>query len=102
METLPLIKVDLIVKLSFETFGQVWYTDEHGRPWIKEFNGNIWTKEIFMKDNRNIGFSVFVNNQFQEKNKTLTLIKIVNNEIKEQQLFNIDGYKNFDGWFRLG
>ena len=102
MDTLPLIKVELIVELSFETFGQVWYTDENGRPWIKEFRGNSWSKEILLKDNRKLGFSVFLNNQFQSKDQWVRLIKKVDNELADQKEFKIDGDKLFDGWFKLG
>ena len=49
IDTTPLIKVELMIEVSFETFGQVWFTDENGRPWIREFRGQIWTKEIFVK-----------------------------------------------------
>jgi len=102
MDTLPLIKVELIVEVSFETFGQVWYTDENGRPWIKEFRGNSWSKEISLKDNRKLGFSVFLNNQFQSKGQWVRLIKKVDNEAVDQKEFKIDGDKLFDGWFKLG
>ncbi len=33
MDALPLIKVELIVEISFERFGQVQYKDENGRPY---------------------------------------------------------------------
>jgi len=102
MDTLPLIKVELIIEVSFETFGQVWYTDENGRPWIKEFRGNSWSKEILLKDNRKLGFSVFLNNQFQSKGQWVRLIKKVDNEAVDQKEFKIDGDKLFDGWFKLG
>jgi len=102
MDTLPLLRVELIVEVSFETFGQVWFTDENGRPWIKEFRGNHWTKEIFMNDKRIIGFSVFINNQFQQKNQSLKLIKKVDEILVDQKVFTIDGDKLFDGWFKLG
>jgi len=102
MDTVPLTKLELIIEVSFETFGQVWYTDENGRPWIKEFRGNKWTKEIVMKDNRKIGFSVFINNQFQQKNQFLTLIKKVDSELIDQKEFKIEGDKLFEGWFKLG
>ena len=102
MDTLPLIKVELIIEVSFETFGQVWYTDENGRPWIKEFRGNSWSKEILLKDNRKLGFSVFLNNQFQSKDQWVSLIKKVDNELADQKEFKIDGDKLFDGWFKLG
>jgi len=102
MDTIPLTKVELIIEVSFETFGQVWFTDESGRPWIREFRGNKWTKEIFLKDNRNIGFSVFINNQFQQRYQVLTLKKIVNDELVDQKAFPIEGDKLFEGWFKLG
>jgi len=102
MDTMPLLRVELIVEVSFETFGQVWFTDENGRPWIKEFRGNQWTKEIFMNDKRIIGFSVFINNQFQQKNQSLKLIKKVDEILVDQKVFTIDGDKLFDGWFKLG
>jgi hypothetical protein len=102
MDTLPIIKVELIIEVSFETFGQVWYTDENGRPWIKEFRGNSWSKEILLKDNRKLGFSVFLNNQFQSKDQWVRLIKKVDNELADQKEFKIDGDKLFDGWFKLG
>ena len=54
METLPLIKVELIIEISFKTFGQVQYTDENGRPWIKEFAGKKMDKRnIFKATNGN-------------------------------------------------
>jgi len=102
MDTIPLIKVELIVEVSFETFGQVWFTDENSRPWIKEFRGKLWTKLLFIKDNRNLGFSVFINNQFQAKQQMLTLKKIVNDELVDQKIFGIEGDKLFEGWFKLG
>ena len=102
MDMIPLIKVELIVEISFETFGQVQYKDENGRPWIKEFRGNSWSKEILLKDNRKLGFSVFLNNQFQSKGQWVRLIKKVDNELADQKEFKIDGDKLFDGWFKLG
>ncbi len=33
VDMIPLIKVELIVEISFETFGQVQYKDENGRPY---------------------------------------------------------------------
>jgi hypothetical protein len=101
LDTVPLIKIQLIIEVSFETFGQVWFTDESGRPWIREFRGNKWTKEILIKDNRNTGFSVFINNQFQQRNEVLILKKVVNDELVDQKSFAIDGDKLFEGWFKL-
>lgn len=102
MDNLPLIKVELIIEVSFETFGQVWYTDENGRPWIKEFRGTSWSKEILLKENRKLGFSAFLNNQFQSKGQWVRLIKKIDNEMVDQKEFTIDGDKLFDGWFKLG
>jgi hypothetical protein len=102
MDTLPLIKVELIVEISFETFGQVQYTDENGRPWIKEFVGNRWVKEIFFKQLKEINFSVFVNNQFLQEGKYITLIKKIDDEVVDQKEFQLSGDKLFEGWFKLG
>ena len=97
-----LIKVELIVEISFETFGQVKYTDENGRPLIKEFIGNRWLKEIFLKQPKEIKLSVFVNNQFLEKGRYVTLIKKIDDEVVDQKEFQLSGDKLFEGWFKLG
>jgi hypothetical protein len=95
-------KVELIVEISFETFGQVQYQDESGRPWIKEFKGSKWVKELYFRELREVGFSVFVNNQYLKKGEMLTLIKKINNEIIDQAEFQLSGDKLFEGWFKLG
>jgi hypothetical protein len=102
VDTLPLIKVELIVDISFETFGQVQYTDENGRPRIKEFVGNRWLKEIFLKQTREIKFSVFISNQFLQKGKYVTLIKKIDDEVVDKKEFQLSGDKLFEGWFKLG
>jgi hypothetical protein len=102
VDTLPLIKVELIVEISFETFGQVQYTDENGRPRIKEFVGNRWLKEIFLKQTREIKFSVFISNQFLQKGKYVTLIKKIDDEVIDKKEFQLSGDKLFEGWFKLG
>jgi hypothetical protein len=102
MDTLPLIKVELIVKINFDTFGQVQFTDDNGRPWIKEFVGNSWSKEIYLRQHKEIIFRVFVNNTFLQKGRKVTLIKKINNEIIDQKDFEISSYKLFEGWFILG
>jgi len=101
MDTIPLIKVELIVEISFETFGQVQYTDENGRPFIKEFVGNRWSKEIFFKQLKEIKFSVFVNNQFLQKGRFITLIKKIDDEVVDQKEFQLSGDKLFEGWFKM-
>ena len=40
MDANVLIKVELILEVSFETFGQVRFKDENGRPRIIEFKGS--------------------------------------------------------------
>jgi len=102
IDTLPLIKVELIVEISFETFGQVQYTDENGRPRIKEFVGNRWLIEIFLKQTREIKFSVFVSNQFLQKGRYVTLIKKIDDEVVDKKEFQLSGDKLFEGWFKLG
>jgi len=102
MDMIPLIKVELIVEISFETFGQVQYKDENGRPWIKEFSGSKWAKELYFREFREVSFSVFVNNQYLKEGRRLKLIKKVDNEIIEQAEFQLSGEKLFEGWFKLG
>jgi hypothetical protein len=95
-------KVELILEVSFETFGQVQYQDESGRPWIKEFKGSKWVKELYFRELREVVFSVFINNQYLKKGEMLTLIKKINNEIIDQAEFQLSGDKLFEGWFKLG
>jgi len=102
MDMIPLIKVELIVEISFESFGQVQYKDENGRPWIKEFSGSKWAKELYFRELREVSFSVFVNNQYLQKGRSLNLIKKIDNEIIEQAEFQLSGDKLFEGWFKLG
>ena len=102
MDTLPLIKVELIVEISFETFGQVQYKDENGRPWIKEFSGSKWAKELYFREPGEVSFSVFVNNQFLQKGRYITLIKKIDDEVVDQKEFQLSGDKLFEGWFKLG
>ena len=102
MDMIPLIKVDLIVEISFETFGQVQYKDENGRPWIKEFSGSKWAKELYFRELGEVSFSVFVNNQYLKEGRRLKLIKKVDNEIIDQAEFQLSGDKLFEGWFKLG
>jgi hypothetical protein len=102
MDTLPLHKVELILEVNFETFGQVQYKDENGRPWIKEFTGSKWMKELYFKEIREVSFGVFVNNQYLQKERILTLIKKIDNEMIEQAEFHLSGDKLFEGWFKLG
>ena len=101
MDTLPLIKVELMVEINFETFGQVQFTDESGRPWIKEFVGNSWSNEIFLRQHKEIIFRVFVNNTFLQKGRKVTLIKKIDDVIVDQKDFQLSSDKLFEGWFSL-
>jgi len=102
MDTIPLYKVELILEVNFESFGQVRYKDENGRPWIKEFSGSKWAKELHFRELGEISFSVFINNQYLLMGRSLTLIKKIDNEIIEQAEFQLSGDKLFEGWFKLG
>ena len=94
-------KVELIVEISFETFGQVQYQDESGRPWIKEFKGSKWVKELYFRELRDVGFSVFINNQYLKKEKFIKLIKKIDDKIVHQIEYQLSGNKLFEGWFKL-
>jgi hypothetical protein len=99
--TSPLIKVELILEVSFETFGQVQYKEENGRPWIKEFNGSKWEQVLFFKELIDVEFSVFINNRFLLNGESLTLIKKIDNEITEQTKYQINNDKLYEGWYKL-
>jgi len=101
MDTIPLTKVELILELNFETFGQVQYNDENGRPWIKEFRGSKWSKELHFRELGEVNFSVFINNQYLHKGRILTLIKKIDNDVFDQKEFRLNGNKIFEGWFKL-
>ena len=101
MDTLPLIKVELMVEINFDTFGQVQFTDDNGRPWIKEFVGNSWSKEIYLRQHKEIIFRVFVNNTFLQKGRKVTLIKKIDNEVVDQKDFELSSDKLFEGWFSI-
>ena len=98
----PLIKVELILEVNFETFGQVRFKDENGRPRIIEFKGSKWVKELYFRELGEVSFSVFINNQYLQKGRSLILIKKIDNEIIEQAEFHLCGYKLYEGWFKLG
>ncbi|MEY4919523.1 MAG: hypothetical protein RLZZ431_705 [Bacteroidota bacterium] len=101
MDANVLIKVELILEVSFETFGQVQYQDESGRPWIKEFKGSKWVKELYFRELRDVGFSVFINNQYLKKEKFIKLIKKIDDKIVHQIEYQLSGNKLFEGWFKL-
>ena len=101
MEDVKLVKVELIVEVNFETFGQVQYTDQNGRLWIKEFQGNSWFIEFLRKEPMETKFSVFINNLYLQEGRQVRLIKKIDNEIISQMDFELSSDKLFEGWFKL-
>ena len=101
VDAVKLIKVELLLEINFETFGQVQYTDQNGRLWIKEFQGKSWSIEFLVKEPMETKFSVFMNNLYLQKGGNLRLIKKVDNEIFNQMEFELSGDKLFEGWFKL-
>ena len=92
-------KVELIVEVSFETFGQVQYKDEAGRSWIKEFDGTKWEQELSISDERGVSFSVFLHNQKLVQEQTVTLKLYV---VKESGQFSCRGFRCLNvGFFLL-
>jgi hypothetical protein len=98
-DAIILIKIELIIELDFESFGQIRYIDENGRPWINEFFGNFWSKEFFVKQKQEINCSVFVNNQYLQKGRKLKLIQKINGEVIGQKEFSLSSEKIYSGWF---
>jgi len=101
VDAVKLIKVELLLEINFETFGQVQYTDQNGRLWIKEFQGKSWSIEFLVKEPMETKFSVFMNNLYLQKGGNLRLIKKIDNEIFNQMEFELSGDKLFEGWFKL-
>lgn len=94
-------EIELIVTISFNTYGQISYSDENNRPWIKEFTGNSWN--IVLNSNKmflpNLG--VFLQNQLLLQNQTAVLTRKINNNIDCEKLFIIKGEDIFEGWFKI-
>jgi hypothetical protein len=59
-------------------------------------------KELYFREFGEVSFSVFINNQYLQKEKSLTLIKKIDNEIIKQAEFHLSGYELYEGWFKLG
>jgi hypothetical protein len=94
-------KIELIVAISFNTFGQISYSDENNRPWIKEFVGNSWN--IVMNSNKMLipNLGVFLQNQLLLQNQSVMLTRKINNNIDCEQRFIIKGEDIFEGWFKI-
>lgn len=59
-------------------------------------------QKILLKQLEELNFSVFINNQFLLKDKSVYLIKKFDNVIIDQKAFQLTGEKLFEGWFKLG
>jgi hypothetical protein len=101
IELKPAIIVELTVELSFETFCQVSYTNEKGDYCIREFSGKFWSKKIHVSIERELLFSVFVNNHLLLKNQTLVITKLVDDKVVSQQKILIDATSPYSGWYKL-
>ena len=101
IEIKHLSTVELQVELSFTTFCQISYTNEEGNYCIREFTGKTWSKKIFLTQEREIQFSVFVNNHLLLKKQTMVMTKLVNEKIVRQQKIQLDATSTYSGWYKL-
>ena len=101
IEIKHLSTVELQVELSFTTFCQISYTNEEGNYCIREFTGKTWSKKLFLTQERDILFSVFVNNHLLLKGQTLLMTKLVDDKIVSQQKIQLNATSTYSGWYKL-
>ena len=101
IEIKHLSTVELQVELSFTTFCQISYTNEEGNYCIREFTGKTWSKKLFLTQEREIQFSVFVNNHLLLKGQTLVMTKLVDDKIVGQQKIQLNATSTYSGWYKL-
>jgi hypothetical protein len=101
IEIKHLSTVELQVELSFTTFCQISYTNEEGNYCIREFTGKTWSKKLFLTQERDIQFSVFVNNHLLLKGQTLVMTKLVDDKIVGQQKIQLNATSTYSGWYKL-
>ena len=101
IEIKHLSTVELQVELSFTTYCQVSYTNEEGNYCIREFTGKTWSKKLFLTQERDIQFSVFVNNHLLLKGQTLVMTKLVDDKIVGQQKIQLNATSTYSGWYKL-
>ena len=101
IEIKHLSTVELQVELSFTTFCQISYTNEEGNYCIREFTGKTWSKKLFLTQERDIQFSVFVNNHLLLKGQTLLMTKLVDDKIVVQQKIQLNATSTYSGWYKL-
>jgi len=101
IEIKHLSTVELQVELSFTTFCQVSYTNEEGNYCIREFTGKTWSKKLFLTQERDIQFSVFINNHLLLKEQTMVMTKLVDDKIVSQQKIQLNVTSTYSGWYKL-
>jgi hypothetical protein len=101
IEIKHLSTVELQVELSFTTFCQISYTNEEGNYCIREFTGKTWSKKLFLTQEREIQFSVFVNNHLLLKEQTMVMTKLVDDKIVSQQKIQLNATSTYSGWYKL-
>ena len=101
IEIKHLSTVELQVELSFTTFCQISYTNEEGNYCIREFTGKTWSKKLFLTQERDIQFSVFVNNHLLLKGQTLLMTKLVDDKIVGQQKIQLNATSTYSGLYKL-
>lgn len=101
IEIKPVITVELQVELSFTTFCQVSYTNEEGNYCIREFTDKTWSKKLYLTQEREIQFSVFVNNHLLLKEQTMVMTKLVDDKIVSQQKIQLNATSTYAGWYKL-
>ena len=101
IEIKHLSTVELQFELSFTTFCQISYTNEEGNYCIREFTGKTWSKKLFLTQERDIQFSVFVNNHLLLKGQTLLMTKLVDDKIVGQQKIQLNATSTYSGWYKL-
>ena len=68
---------------------------------LKNLKDQKWVKELYFRELRDVGFSVFINNQYLKKEKFIKLIKKIDDKIVHQIEYQLSGNKLFEGWFKL-
>jgi endoglucanase Acf2 len=97
----PIQKIELIVEVSFETFVQVCFTDAKGKYRIRTFTGKNWSTEILLYEEREVMFSVFVNNHLLKKEQTIVMIKKMNDAVVGKKRIELGDTEQYEGWFRI-
>lgn len=101
LEPNDLVKVELICKISFNTYFRIKFIDEFSITRTKLFYGNNWTKVFYTKHINNSNFSVEINNENYKKNEFFEISKKYYNDLVYQKKIILSGNKQFEGWFNI-